>query len=334
MIRGRVSCKIDRGEQKAYREIWTKSHSCATSSAMPKLPIIHAPAYDAGFDPGHRFPMGKYSRLMELIAETSLSQRAEFHVPAPASAEWLTLAHERAYVDQVLACNVPALIEREIGFQVDERVSRRARLASSGTVMAARLALSEGIACNTAGGSHHARRAQGAGFCTFNDVAVAALLLLADREVDRVLVIDLDVHQGDGTAEICAETRAIRTVSVHGEKNYPVRKQTSSIDVALPDGVRVEAYLETLDWLLPRTLEGFAPDLVFYNAGVDPHENDRLGRLSLSDQGLKNRDRRVFSFFRDLGIPVASVLGGGYSRDIDAVARRHLLTFEAASEFA
>ncbi|MDP2733248.1 MAG: histone deacetylase [Hoeflea sp.] len=300
---------------------------------MSQLPIIHAPAYDAGFAPGHRFPMGKYTRLMELILQSGLASIMELHAPAPASAEWLTLAHARAYVDQVLACDVPALVEREIGFPVDQRVSMRARLAAAGTVMAARLALSEGIACNTAGGSHHARRAQGAGFCTFNDVAVAAHLLLADGEVGRVLVIDLDVHQGDGTAEICAGTKAIRTVSMHAEKNYPVRKQASSIDVALPDGVRDDAYLETLDWLLPRTLEGFSPDLVFYNAGVDPHGEDRLGRLSLTDRGLKDRDRRVFSFFRDNGIPIASVLGGGYSHDIDAVARRHLITFEAASEF-
>ena len=300
---------------------------------MPFLPIVHAPDYDANFSPDHRFPMGKYTRLMELIRDSKTAFRAVFHAPAPASAEWLALAHERGYVDQVLACKVPLPIEREIGFPVNERVSLRARLATAGTVMAARMALSEGIACNTAGGSHHARRAQGAGFCTFNDVAVASHLLLADGEVDRVLVIDLDVHQGDGTAEICAGVDAIRTVSMHAEKNYPVRKQTSSIDVALPDGVRDEAYLETLDWLLPRSIEGFSPDLVFYNAGVDPHENDRLGRLSLSDQGLKDRDRRVFSFFRQRGIPVVSVLGGGYSRDVDAVARRHLLTFEAASEF-
>ena len=300
---------------------------------MSQLPIVHAPSYDAGFAPGHRFPMGKYTRLMELIRETGLESRAAFHAPAPASAEWLTLAHARSYVDQVLACKVPALIEREIGFQVDQRVSLRARLATAGTVMAARLALSEGIACNTAGGSHHARRAQGAGFCTFNDVAVAALLLIADGEADRVLVIDLDVHQGDGTAEICSGITTIRTVSLHSEKNYPARKQASSIDVGLPDGVRDDAYLETLDWLLPRTIDGFSPDLVFYNAGVDPHEMDRLGRLSLTDQGLRDRDRRVFSFFRQRGIPVVSVLGGGYSHDIDAVARRHLLTFEAALDF-
>ncbi|PHR20971.1 MAG: histone deacetylase [Hoeflea sp.] len=301
---------------------------------MPFLPIVHAPDYDANFAPDHRFPMGKYTRLMELIRASHMGERVIVHAPGPASAAWLSLAHDRVYVDQVLACKVPALIEREIGFPVNERVSLRARLATAGTVMAARLALAEGIACNTAGGSHHARRAQGAGFCTFNDVAVAAHLLLADGEVGRVLVIDLDVHQGDGTAEICAGVDAIRTVSMHSEKNYPVRKQVSSIDVALPDGVRDAAYLETLDWLLPRSIDGFAPDLVFYNAGVDPHENDRLGRLSLSDRGLKDRDRRVFSFFRERGIAVASVLGGGYSRDIEAVAGRHLLIFEAAAEFA
>ncbi len=223
---------------------------------MPFLPIVHAPDYDANFAPDHRFPMGKYTRLMELIRASHMGERAIVHAPAPgpASAAWLSLAHDRVYVDQVLACNVPALIEREIGFPVNERVSLRARLATAGTVMAARLALAEGFACNTAGGSHHARRAQGAGFCTFNDVAVAAHLLLADGEVGRVLVIDLDVHQGDGTAEICAGMDTIRTVSMHSEKNYPVRKQVSSIDVALPDGVRDAAYLETLDWLLPRSL--------------------------------------------------------------------------------
>lgn len=303
-------------------------------STMPDLNIVHAPAYDAGFAPGHRFPMGKYTRLMELITGTGLSAHARFHSPAPAPAEWLALAHNRSYVDQVIDSRVPKPIEREIGFPVDARVSLRARLATAGTVMAARLALMDGIACNTAGGSHHARRDQGAGFCTFNDVAVAAHLLLADGEAGRVLVVDLDVHQGDGTAEICTGATAIRTVSMHGEKNYPVRKQRSSIDVALPDEVRDEAYLETLAWLLPQTIEGFAPDLVFYNAGVDPHKDDRLGRLSLSDDGLKRRDRQVFSFFREKHIPVAAVIGGGYSHDVDAVARRHLLTFQAALEFA
>lgn len=299
---------------------------------MPILPILHAASYDALFDPGHRFPMGKYTRLAELIVGAGLALPETFIRPAPAPAEWLALAHDRKYVDQVISLSVPKAIEREIGFEVTERVSLRARLASAGTVLAGRIALDEGLACNTAGGSHHARRGGGAGFCTFNDVAVAAHVLLAEGAVSRVLVIDLDVHQGDGTAEICAGTKAIRTVSMHAEKNYPARKQPSSIDVALPDGVRDEAYLEMVDWLLPMTVEGFAPDLVFYNAGVDPHGDDRLGRLGLTDTGLFERDRRVFAFFRSRGIPVASVIGGGYSHDVDAVARRHLLTFRAAAE--
>lgn len=300
---------------------------------MPLLPVLHAPAYDALFDPAHRFPMGKYSRLAELIVDSGLALPETFIRPAPAPAEWLALAHERTYVDQVISLSVPRAIEREIGFEVNERVSLRARLASAGTVLAGRIALDEGIACNTAGGSHHARRAGGAGFCTFNDVAVAAHVLLAEGAVSRVLVVDLDVHQGDGTAEICAGNAAIRTVSMHAEKNYPARKQVSFLDVGLPDGVRDDAYLEMLDWLLPQAVDGFVPDLVYYNAGVDPHGEDRLGRLGLTDRGLYERDRRVFDFFRRRGIPVASVLGGGYSFDVDAVARRHLLTFRAAAEF-
>jgi acetoin utilization deacetylase AcuC-like enzyme len=301
---------------------------------MPKPPIVHAPEYDAQFDPAHRFPMSKYSRVYELIVERGLALPETVVRPAPAPAAWLSLAHAPGYVDQVLSLSVPRIIEREIGFEVTERVSLRARLASAGTVLAARLALDTGLACNAAGGSHHARRDSGAGFCTFNDVAVAARMLLADGSIDRALVVDLDVHQGDGTAEICAGDDAIRTVSVHAAKNYPARKQVSSIDVELPDGVRDEAYLETLAWLLPQTIDGFAPDIVFYNAGVDPHEEDRLGRLALTDSGLRARDRAVFSWFRERKIPIVSVMGGGYSRDADAVARRHLITFETAAEFA
>ena len=301
-------------------------------SAMPQPPIVHAPHY-AQFDPAHRFPMSKYSRVYELIVARGLALPETVIQPAPAPAAWLSLAHAPSYVDQVISLNVPRAIEREIGFEVTERVSLRARLASAGTVLAARLALETGVACNAAGGSHHARRESGAGFCTFNDVAVAAQVLLAEGSIDRALVVDLDVHQGDGTARICADEPRIRTVSMHAEKNYPVRKPASTIDVELPDGVRDAAYLEMLAWLLPQTIADFPPDIVFYNAGVDPHEEDRLGRLALTDDGLRARDRAVFSYFRERAIPVVSVMGGGYSRDADAVARRHLITFETAAEF-
>lgn len=295
-------------------------------------PIVHHPDYDAKFPPGHRFPMSKYKFLMSAIRERGLAGNNNLFVPAPAHASWLKLAHCGTYVDQVANAAVPKKIEREIGFPVDERVSRRARLAVSGTVLAARLALEHGIACNAAGGSHHARHNQGAGFCTFNDVAVAANVLLADGSADRVVVIDLDVHQGDGTAQIFADENRVFTFSMHGERNYPVRKAQSDLDIGLPDHTTDENYLEILEGALPEILKRSRPDMVFYNAGVDPHRDDRLGRLGLSDDGLRRRDRKVLGFFRGHGIPVCGVIGGGYSTDIETLAARHAILFETAAE--
>ncbi|MEO3998090.1 histone deacetylase [Mesorhizobium sp. CAU 1732] len=296
-----------------------------------QLPIVHHPDYDARFPSDHRFPMSKYARLFEVLRERGLADN--LHVPDLPSAAMIGRAHDDDYVAQVIACTVPKAIEREIGFPVDERVSRRAQLATAGTMLAARLALSHGIACNTAGGSHHARRTQGAGFCTFNDVAVASANLLADGTVSRILVVDLDVHQGDGTAEILqGEARAF-TFSMHAEKNYPVRKAQSDLDIGLPDGVEDDDYVTRLNDLLPE-LERYArPELVFYNAGVDPHADDKLGRLSLTKDGLRRRDEAVVSYFHTRGIPLCGVIGGGYSKDIDALADRHAILFEAAIAF-
>lgn len=300
---------------------------------MP-LHIATHPDYDAGFPATHRFPMGKYTELMKALGERGLLQSGFVHRPAPAPANWLALAHDRAYVDQVIACEVPKHIEREIGFPITERTSRRAQLAAGGTILAARLALEHGIACNTAGGSHHARRAQGAGFCTLNDVAVAALVLLAEGAADNILIVDLDVHQGDGTAEILSEEPRAFTFSMHGERNYPVRKQSSDWDIPLPDGMKDEAYLNQLAAALPRLSAMRRWDLVFYNAGVDPHAEDRLGRLGLSSEGLRARERMVIGHFRERGIPVCGVLGGGYSNDIKALAARHAILFEVATVYA
>ncbi len=297
-----------------------------------KLPIVHHPGYDAQFAANHRFPMGKYRLLMEALRARGLADAASLHEPEPAPAELLSLAHDTDYVEEVIACAVRPAVEREIGFPVDARVSRRARLAAAGTLRAAELALAYGIACNTAGGSHHARRSGGAGFCTFNDVAVATLSLLETGRIRRVLVVDLDVHQGDGTAEILmGESRAF-TFSMHAAKNYPVRKVPSGLDVALEDGVADEEYLAELARALPAATACAQPDLVFYNAGVDPHRDDRLGRLSLSDEGLRARDRTVLSHFRREGVPVCGVIGGGYSQDVDALAERHAILFEEAQE--
>jgi acetoin utilization deacetylase AcuC-like enzyme len=300
---------------------------------MP-LPIVHHPDYDARFDANHRFPMGKYRYLMEELRGRGLASDGALHEPVPADADLLSLAHARDYVEQVIACQVPAAVEREIGFPVDERVSRRARLATAGTLMAARLALGKGLACNTAGGSHHARRGGGAGFCTFNDVAVATLALLQEGAVRRVLVVDLDVHQGDGTADILMNEARAFTFSMHAEKNYPVRKVPSDLDLALPDGIDDDAYIARLEQVLP-LLEPYArPDLVFYNAGVDPHRDDKLGRLSLSNDGLRRRDTLVIETFRSRGIPVCGVIGGGYGPDAREIAKRHSILFETAAGFA
>jgi acetoin utilization deacetylase AcuC-like enzyme len=295
------------------------------------LDIVHHPDYDARFPANHRFPMGKYRRLMEILVERGVMGQARLSEPEPADAALLSLAHAPDYVEAVIAAAVSPDVEREIGFPVDMRVSRRARLATSGTLMAARLALANGLACNTAGGSHHARRTSGAGFCTFNDVAVAALALIAERAVRRVLVVDLDVHQGDGTAEILMHEPRAFTFSMHAAKNYPVRKVPSDMDIALEDGTGDEAYLARLETALPLLLDYARPDLVFYNAGVDPHADDRLGRLALSDDGLRSRDRMVLGHFRDGGVPVCGVIGGGYGTSVDDVAARHAILFETAA---
>lgn len=297
------------------------------------VPIIHHPAFDAHFDASHRFPMSKFSRLAEVLVEDGVVPAGGFHVPAPALPEWLRLAHDPLYVDQVLSQSVPAPIEKAIGFAVDEKVALRSRCATGGTVLTARLAFQEGLACNTAGGSHHAGRDGGAGFSVFNDVAVAAAVLLAERQVGRILVVDCDVHQGDGTARIFADDPRVFTLSLHGAKNYPAVKAQSDWDVALADGTGDAAYLAALWAALHTAFDVSRPELVFYNAGVDPHTEDRLGRLSLTDQGLAERDRTVIGFFRDRAIPVAGVIGGGYSRDIDALARRHTILHRVAREF-
>jgi acetoin utilization deacetylase AcuC-like enzyme len=298
------------------------------------LPIIHHPDYDAKFAVNHRFPMGKYSALMTALRSRGLATAATLVEASPAPAPWLRLAHDAVYVDQVMRSAVPAAIEREIGFAVSERVSRRARLAVAGTVLASDIALETGLACNAAGGSHHARRAHGAGFCTFNDVGVAASLLLASGRANRILVVDLDVHQGDGTAEIFSDEPRVFTFSLHAEKNYPARKVPSRYDFALPDAVRDAAYLECLDDALARMAEAFKPDIVFYNAGVDPHEDDRLGRLSLTNDGIRARDRMVISHFRKRDVPLVGVVGGGYAHDVAELAERHAILFETAAAFA
>ncbi|MEM6617194.1 MAG: histone deacetylase [Pseudomonadota bacterium] len=301
---------------------------------MMPLPIVHHPAYVAELPEAHRFPMAKFGRLAAVLREEGIVASSGFHQPTEAPRGWLSLAHDPGYVDQVLAASVDPRIEKEIGFPMEETVARRARLATSGTVLTARLALEYGVACNTAGGSHHARSETGAGFCVFNDVAVAARVLQADGFDAQILIVDLDVHQGDGTAEIFADDPQVVTFSMHAERNYPSLKIPSDIDIGLPDGQSDSDILGCLRRTLPDLFDRVQPGLVFYNAGVDPHRDDRLGRMNMSDEGLFERDRYVLDTARRRGIPVACVIGGGYSKDIDALARRHATIHRAASVFA
>lgn len=272
--------------------------------------------------------MRKYGRLAEVLTAKGLAPGG-FAAPVEASADLIALAHERTYVDQVLACAAPREIERRIGLPIDEGVVRRARTSAGGTLLAGELALRHGLAGSTAGGSHHGQRETGAGFCVFNDVAVAAKALKRGGHIQRALVVDLDVHQGDGTADCLRDDPDLFTFSLHAEKNYPVRKIPSDLDIGLPDGIEDADYIDALLAHLPRLLDALAPDLVFLNAGVDPHREDKLGRLSLSDEGLRRRDDVVIEETRTRGIPLVAVIGGGYSSDIDALAQRHAIVFEA-----
>ncbi|MGH6943071.1 MAG: histone deacetylase family protein [Geminicoccaceae bacterium] len=296
------------------------------------LPIVHHPAYVAPMPAGHRFPMGKYGRLMAHLLEDALVVPAQVHVPDLAPRTWLRLAHGAAYVEAILTQRLAAAAIRVIGLPITPEVARRSRAATGGTVLAARLALEHGLACNTAGGSHHAFTSHGSGFCIFNDVAVAAAVLLAEGRIQRTLVVDLDVHQGDGTAAIFKDDPRVFTFSVHCRTNFPLRKQASDLDLALEAGLEDDGYLARLAERLPGLLEDLRPDLVFFNAGVDPHRDDRLGRLALSEEGLWRRERLVLESCLRRGVPVAGVIGGGYAHDPLQLARLHAILHRVAAE--
>jgi acetoin utilization deacetylase AcuC-like enzyme len=298
------------------------------------LPIIHHEAYVARDVPAtHRFPMGKFRAVAERCVALGLVDGFDgFHSPVPAPESWLQLAHSPAYVSQVLTQTVPAALERVIGFKMTAPVALRSRCAVAGTALAARLAMEHGAACNPAGGSPHAARDGGAGFCVFNDVAVAARLMQAEGLARRIAVIDLDVHQGDGTARIFEHDPSVFTLSVHCEQNWPRRKADSDRDVGVERGTGDAAYLRIAKAAVIEALEASRPDLVFFNAGVDPHAEDRLGLLDLTDDGLQRREAMVFDEVLRRGVPIVGVLGGGYSRDLDALARRHAFLHEAAAQ--
>ena len=267
------------------------------------------------------FRFDKYMLVMVALRESGYPLTE--HAPEPCPREWLEAVHDPAYVEQVFTQTVPPDKERRIGFPVTAHIAQRVAHTNGGTWLAARLAMRHGYAANSAAGSHHALHHTGAGYCVFNDLAVTANRLIAEGDARRVLIVDCDVHQGDGTASLMAGREDVFTLSLHAEKNFPARKARSTLDVPLPDGIGDADYLSALESHLPTALDAFQPDIVLYQAGVDPHAEDRLGRLALSDAGLEARDVFVVSEARRRGLPVASALGGGYGADPRTVATRH-----------
>ena len=301
------------------------------------LHVVHHADYRAPDPARGGFRFDKYQLVMEeLRALTVEGDPATLcvHPPPLIERRWLDAIHDPAYVDEVLAAVVPRDKERRIGFPVTEFIARRVQHTSGGTWLAARLAQRHGYAANSAGGSHHALHDTGAGYCVFNDLAVAANRLITEGDARRILIVDGDVHQGDGTAALLAGRPEIATLSLHATKNFPARKARSTVDVPLADATDDAAYLAALAKALPPLIDCRTPDLILYQAGVDAHHDDRLGRLALTDEGLDARDRFVIREARTRDIPVASALGGGYGADQRAVARRHarsMLTCAAAN---
>jgi len=296
-------------------------------------PFIYHPAYSAPLPSSHRFPMAKFRLLQQLLLERDLARPEQFVQPLPAPRRWLELVHEPRYHRAFARGTLTHQEQRRIGLPATTPLVQRTWLAVGGTVLTARLALEHGLACHLAGGTHHAYPDRGSGFCIFNDCAVAAQVLLNEARVQQLMVIDLDVHQGDATAAIFASEPRVFTVSVHCQSNFPLRKQNSDVDLPLDDGIQDDDYLIAIGDLIPNLLDQVQPDLVLYNAGVDPHRGDRLGKLCLSSAGLLNRDRLVLDACLRRSIPVATVIGGGYD-DLDPLVQRHALVFRAAKEQA
>ncbi|KRH78403.1 acetoin utilization protein AcuC [Ferrovum sp. JA12] len=280
--------------------------------------------------PGHRFLMEKYAMLYHAVAELP---HIVFHEAPKIDPQQLLCAHDESYIDRVISGNLTKLEMKEIGFPWSPRMVERSLRSVGATYQAALTALDNSMAASLAGGTHHAHQGRGGGFCVFNDIAVASLNLLEHLPSFKIVVVDLDVHQGDGTAAILTHHKQVFTFSMHGKNNYPFTKEKSTLDIALPDGCTDEMYLKKLHDALRIIEKEIKPDCVFYLAGTDPHENDRLGRLMLTEEGLKRRDQRVFEWINDHQAKCIVVMGGGYGNDVSTTVRLHTNTIRLAGEF-
>jgi len=291
---------------------------------------VYCDHYEVVLPPEHRFPMGKYALLRAALVERGVLPEHRLVAAPQAALDDVLAVHDPAWVHGFLEGTLERRAIQRIGFPWSPEMVRRSLASVGATLAAVDAALADGIAGSLAGGTHHAHRDFGAGFCVFNDLAVAAWRLLARGEAGRVLVFDVDVHQGDGTAAIFRDEPRVFTCSLHGERNFPGRKERSDLDVALPDGTGDEDYLAALDRALERALEESRPEFVLYQGGVDVLATDRLGRLALTPEGVRERDRRALARFRGEGLPVALTLGGGYAVPIERSIEAHVATYREA----
>jgi acetoin utilization deacetylase AcuC-like enzyme len=294
------------------------------------MKCVYHPSYQTALPPGHPFPMSKYGLLKEQLVAEGILAAGDILQPEPLDTSTLELVHSREYLVKLESSRLSAAEQRRLGLPWSEALWQRSRLASAGTLLAARAALDQGLAGNLAGGTHHAFADHGEGFCALNDVAIAVRKLQAERAIQRAAIIDLDVHQGNGTASIFEEDDQVFTFSMHGERNYPLAKMRSNLDVPLKDGMGDIEYLDALRRHLPTVLDSAKADIVFYLAGVDVAAGDRYGKLNLTDEGIRARDRCTVEAVRSRGAPLAIVLAGGYAATRARTAQLHAHAFREA----
>jgi acetoin utilization deacetylase AcuC-like enzyme len=298
------------------------------------LKTFFSDRFQISLPPDHRFPLDKYRRLRLMIMKKQVVPERNLLVPAPATDDQICSAHSAEYQERAVRGQLSAREIRRIGFPWSPELVERSRRSVGGTIAACRAALDEGIAVNLAGGTHHAHRDFGSGYCLLNDCAIAARVMQAEDRAQRIIILDCDVHQGDGTAAIFSNDPTVFTFSIHGAHNFPFHKKISDLDLALEDGTSDETYLQALEEGLAQTFNQFKADLVIYLAGADPYFDDRLGRLALSKVGLARRDLLVFRYCRDADLPVAIVMAGGYARDVADTVDIHLSTVTLAAKMA